>query len=173
MSAAPYFMTTTRLGFRCWRVDDLPLALALWGDPEVSRFLGGPFSPEQVRKRLEDEMALFVSHNVQYWPVFLLDSGEHVGCAGLRPYKLDEGIYELGVHLRPEFWRQGLAPEAAGGVRDYAFQTLRAEGLFAGHHPANTASGRMLEKAGFRFIGEQFYEPLGWIEPAYMLMKPR
>ena len=166
-------MTTARLGFRCWRADDLPLALGLWGDREVSKFLGGPFSPAHVCQRLLDEIELMAAHKVQYWPVFLLESGEHAGCAGLRPYKPEEKIYEIGIHLRPAFWHKGLAPEAAGAVRDYAFQTVGAEGLFAGHHPENLASRRLLEKAGFQFVGEHFYEPLGWTEPAYMLMKPR
>src|SRR5690349_2123025 len=99
MHAPAFFMTTARLGFRCWRPDDLPLALGLWGAREVSRFLGGPFSPAQVCRRLLDEIELMATHKVQYWPVFLLESGEHAGCAGLRPYKPEEKIYEIGVHL--------------------------------------------------------------------------
>lgn len=52
----PYFLTTARVGFRCWAGNDLPLALALWGDPSVW-FIEGPFSPEQIQRRLDDEIA--------------------------------------------------------------------------------------------------------------------
>lgn len=166
-----YFLTTARLGFRCWTADDLPLAMGLWGDPEVSKFIGGPFSAEQIRKRLENEMALMSAHKVQYWPVFLRESGEHVGCAGLRPYKPEECIYEIGVHLRLPFWGQGFAKEATIAIGDYAFEVLGIEGLFAGHHPSNSTSRHLLEKHGFQYAGEQFYEPTGWVEPTYLLMR--
>jgi hypothetical protein len=32
-------------------MDDLALAIALWGDPAVTGLLGGPFTPEQVDQR--------------------------------------------------------------------------------------------------------------------------
>jgi len=51
-----YFLKSQRLGFRCWQDEDLPLAMKLWGDSEVSALLGGPFTPEQVRERLQQEV---------------------------------------------------------------------------------------------------------------------
>ena len=79
-----YFLTSRRLGFRCWREDDLPLAMELWGDPETTVFTGGPFTPETVHARLADEILRMKERGIQYWPVFLLDDDSHVGCAGLR-----------------------------------------------------------------------------------------
>ncbi|MGA9890619.1 MAG: GNAT family N-acetyltransferase, partial [Candidatus Acidiferrales bacterium] len=95
-----YFLTTPRVGFRYWTEQDLPLALALWGDPEVTAFIGGPFTEEMVRARLTKEIAQMQECGVQYWPIFLRDGDQHAGCAGLRPYRPAERIYELGVHLR-------------------------------------------------------------------------
>ena len=37
--AQTYFLITERAGFRAWTPDDLPLALTLWGDPAVMRFI--------------------------------------------------------------------------------------------------------------------------------------
>jgi len=163
-----YFLTTARLGFRHWVSDDLPLAEGLWGDPQVTRFLGGPF-PGGAASRLESEMALQRSRGIQYWPIFLLAGGAHVGCCGLRPYDQEHGIPELGYHLRPQFWGQGLAPEAAGAVIDYAFGSLAVHGLFAGHPAENQRSGRVLLKLGFEYQGMKVYPPSGVMEPAYML----
>jgi hypothetical protein len=36
-----YFLTSPRLGFSTWSHDDLPLAMDLWGDPNVTRLTGG------------------------------------------------------------------------------------------------------------------------------------
>lgn len=57
MLTKTYFMKSERLGFRCWSQDDLPLAGELWGDIEVTRFFGGPFSEEEISQRLEHEIS--------------------------------------------------------------------------------------------------------------------
>jgi len=167
-----YFLTSARLGFRCWTPADLPLALALWGNPQVTRLLGGPFSPEEVKQRLAREIAQCEASGLQYWPIFLRASGEHVGCAGLRPYRPSERVHELGFHLLPAYWGQGLAEEAARAVILYAFGTVGASGLFAGHHPENAASRRVLQKLGFRYTHDELYPPTGLMHPSYFLAAP-
>jgi ribosomal-protein-alanine N-acetyltransferase len=168
----PYFLKSARLGFSHWTAEDLPQASALWGNPQVTRFFGGPFSQEKIKERLAHEIALMNTHSVQYWPIFLLASGAHVGCAGLQPYKLDEKIYELGVHLLPPYWGQGFAVEASKAIIALAFESLGARSLFAGHHPENNASRSVLKKLGFEYMGEVFYPPTGLMEPAYLLTSP-
>ncbi|HEX3894340.1 MAG TPA: GNAT family N-acetyltransferase [Terracidiphilus sp.] len=164
-----YFLQSSRLGFRTWRSDDLPLALGLWGDAEVSAWLSGPLSPAAIQARLDLEIRRQQEVGVQYWPIFLVRNGDHVGCAGLRPKA--ENLLELGYYLKPAYWGAGFATEAATAVVEYAFVTLGAASLFAGHHPANRASQRVLEKLGFERAGEEFYEPSGVIEPTYLLAK--
>jgi len=164
-----YFITTQRLCFRLWSAADLPLAIALWGDPAVTALIGGPFDERQIRARLEKEIACMSEYRVQYWPVFLLADGSHVGCAGLRPYRIEERIYELGFHLRSQYWGRGLAEEAARAVIAFAFETVRAASLFAGHHPANAASHHILTKLGFTYTHDELYPPTGALHPSYLL----
>ena len=168
-----YFLRSERLGFRCWEEEDLPLAMELWGDAEVTAFFGGPFSAEAVQARLTLEIAQMKEHGMQYWPVFLLDGDRQVGCAGLRIYDAEGRVFELGFHLHRVFWGQGLAKEAARAVIDYGFNALGADALFAGHHPLNLASRGVLLSLGFTFAGEQLYPPSGMIEPTYLLGKPQ
>jgi RimJ/RimL family protein N-acetyltransferase len=164
-----YFLQSQRLGFRQWSRADLSLAQALWGDAEVTRFIGGPFSPETIQERLNMEIELSSRYNVQYWPIFLLKTQQHAGCAGLRPYRPENSIFELGVHLRPAYWGRGLAEEAALTVIKFAFESAGAKALFAGHHPTNSASQRLILKLGFRRTHEQFYPPTGLNHPSYLL----
>jgi RimJ/RimL family protein N-acetyltransferase len=165
-----YFLTTARLGFGRWSADDENLALSLWGDSRVSAWIGGPFSHEQVCSRLRSEIATMAAHAMQYWPCFLLEDGELAGCAGLRPYR--DGIPELGFHFRPQFHGRGLGEEAARAVVAYAFESLAVESLFAGHHPYNAASQRLLTKLGFRYTHQEIYPPTGLLNPSYVLHKP-
>ena len=69
--------------------------------------------------------------------------------------------------MRPQFWRQGYAVEAANAVIDYAFAILGANALFAGHNPNNKASQKVLAKQGFHYVGDEFYEPTGLYHPSY------
>lgn len=168
-SRVPYFLRTARLGFRCWSREDLPNAWALWGDPRVTRLIGGPFSREAVSDRLDLEIATERARGIQYWPTFFLRSDEFVGAVGLRPYPADRRALELGVHLRPEFWGQGLAEEAARATIQYGFHQTDAEFLVAGHHPENGSSRRLLCKLGFVQTGSELYPPTGLVHPIYRL----
>jgi len=164
-----YFLRTERLGFRAWTAEDAELAMGLWGDAEVTKLIGGPFSRAQVMERLEREIANGKAHGIQYWAVFLLAGGEHIGCCGFRPYKPELKIHEHGFQFLPAHWGHGYATEAARAAIGYAFKDLGAAGLFAGHHPSNDASRALLGKLGFRCTGEGFYPPTGLIHPVYML----
>jgi [ribosomal protein S5]-alanine N-acetyltransferase len=167
--AARYFLRTERIGFRPWTEADLGLAMGLWGDAEVTKLIGGPFSQEQVQSRLLLEIANMTAFGVQYWPIFLLSNDEHLGSCGLRPYRMDQGVYEVGVHIRSAYWGHGYAPEATREAIAYAFNKLGAAGLFAGHNPANDASRRLLGKLGFRYTHDEYYPPTGLQHPSYML----
>jgi ribosomal-protein-alanine N-acetyltransferase len=166
-------LTTDRLGLSHWNEGDLDLALTLWGDPKVAEFIGGPFTAHDISARLRREIETMSTYGVQYWPVFLLQNGELAGCAGLRPYGEDAHVLELGFHFRPTYWGRGLAEEAARAVITYAFETLAMKSLFAGHHPENAASERLLKKLGFRWTHQEIYPPTGLLNPAYLLLNPK
>lgn len=159
---------TARLQFRRWHADDLPLARSLWGDPRVSALISrAPLTDAQIHDRLTAERLTDRDHGVQYWPIFLRTTDDFVGCCGLRPHDPLRNSLELGFHLRPTAWGQGLASEAARAVVEYAFTTLAVAGLFAGHHPDNTASQRVLHKLGFHLTHHEFYAPTGLQHPSY------
>ena len=170
-SPSKYFLKSQRIGFRIWKKEDIPLAIGLWGDVKVTQLIDarGNLSPAQVTERLLQEIDTEKRHGIQYWPIFLLESGCHVGCCGLRPYVQAKNVLEIGFHIRHRHWGQGYAFEAAQAVVRYAFNTITVSGLFAGHHPMNDVSRRLLEKLGFRFTHNEFYEPTGLNHPSYML----
>ena len=74
-----------------------------------------------------------------------------IGASGL--HKIAKGNFELGYWLAPEHWGRGLASEAARAMVVYGFEKLAAEALNSGYFIDNPASGRVLEKAGFRANG--------------------
>jgi ribosomal-protein-alanine N-acetyltransferase len=165
----PYFLRSARLGFRAWTGRDFDLAMKVWGDARVTRFVGGPFSDEAVREKLEKEVETMRARGVQYWPMFRLEDGAHVGCAGLKPSRLGDDVLETGFYLRPEHWGRGYATEAARAVMEHAFGALGVRALFAAHHPENEDSRRVILRLGFRYSHLEFYPPTGLQHPGYIL----
>jgi ribosomal-protein-alanine N-acetyltransferase len=161
---------TPRLEFGRWTSSDVALAASLWADPEVMRFIGGPYTDEEVAARIEKEVASETARGIQYWPLFARESGEFVGCCGLKPHDPDPREYEIGFQLRPPFWGRGYAAEAARAVIAHTFGTLQATALFAGHHPENTASAALLAKLGFECIGTHFFARTGLDHPWHRLL---
>ncbi len=162
---------TKRLFSGIWSAADLSLAKKLWGDPQVTKYIDarGKLTKEHVQSRLNQEIICDKKYNVQYWPIFLNSNGEFIGCCGLRPYELKNNIYEIGFHICSSHWGGGFAMEAARGVMKYAFTQLNAKGLFAGHNPNNRASRKLLQKLGFYYTHDEYYEPTGLNHPSYLL----
>jgi RimJ/RimL family protein N-acetyltransferase len=162
--------SSPRLEFRTWKTGDLPLAMQLWGDPAVTSFVAAqPFTQPQVEERLEQEIARGAKHGTQYGPIFSRASGELVGCCGFCPRASPAGVLELGFLLRPAFWGQGLATEAAHAAVKHAFEVLGAPAIFAGHHPENAGSRNVLQKLGFRPTHFEHFGPTGLEHPSYLL----
>lgn len=65
----------------------------------------------------------------------------------------DQG--EVGYWLGIAYWGQGLATEAVHRLAHFGFETLGLGRLWAGVHPDNRASARVLEKTGMHRAGSR------------------
>jgi len=168
-------MKTERIGFSNWSDCDFTLAHQLWGEKDVTKFIcaTGEFTENDIRNRLNIEICNGKDFHVQYWPIFEITTGELIGCCGVRPFKSKQHSYEIGFHLRKRYWGQGYAHEAAKAVIHYCFSKLNADKLFAGHHPHNVGSKKLLVRLGFQYIGDNFYEPTGLYHPSYEMTATR
>lgn len=76
---------------------------------------------------------------------------ELIGTIGLG--RKPSGLFELGYWIARPHWNRGYATEAGKAVIAAARDGLRLGKLIAGHFVDNPASGRVLEKLGFRPTG--------------------
>ena len=163
------FPASARLTFRAWTEDDLPLARSLWTDPDVMGHMGGPMSEDGVCERLELEMTRQRELGVQYWPMFLRETGAFAGCAGLRPWHDEENVFEAGVHVARPFWSTRLGEAAALAVARFAFGELGVQALTAGHGPENVNSKALLERLGFTYTHKEPWGAQAILHPFYRL----
>ena len=166
-----FFLKSKRLGFSIWNIEDLNKAIELWGNPEVTKFItaNGKMSEIQIEERLKKEIDTYNKYKVQYFPVYLIQNSENIGCCGLRPYDIEKNIYEIGIHLNSKYFGKGFGTEALSAIIDYAFNKLNVNKLFAGHNPYNKASENLLKKVGFNYMKDEFYKPTGLYHPSYIL----
>ena len=75
------------------------------------------------------------------------ESGKMIGTCDLRINE-DEKSAELAYAINKKYWGNGYAPEAATKLRDFAFDTLKIERLWAKFAAGNPASGRVMDKIG-------------------------
>lgn len=163
---------SARLRFRTWQDEDLPLAIALWTDEEVMQHMGGARSVEQATQRFHYECANQQNHGFQYWPLFSLETGEHAGCAGLRPFHGSLDALEVGVHIARPFWSGRYGEEAARAVIAHAWQHTSASLLVAGHGPDNANSQALIERLGFVYTHHEPWGPHNRMHPYYRLNRP-
>jgi Acetyltransferases, including N-acetylases of ribosomal proteins len=168
-----FFLKSIRIGFSRWSEDDICDALELWGNPEVAKFITaeGTMSKKQVQERLRKEIESYNNYNIQYWPIYLIETNENLGCCGLRPYDYENNILEMGIHLKEKYWGKGIAKEACLAVMEYAFRNLNANALFTGHNPKNSASAQLLKKLGFVYTHDEYYPPTNLYHPSYLMKK--
>jgi RimJ/RimL family protein N-acetyltransferase len=107
-----------------------------YGLKEAEAFLAGP--------KAQDEIGLLVFRRTHGAP-------QLIGSAGI--HKDPGGGYELGYWISRAHWGLGYATEAAEAVVAIARDGWRLKQLSASHFLATPASGRVLEKLGFRPTG--------------------
>ena len=147
----PVIIESERLILRTWESNDASAAFAIWGDPEVMRYVGDPFADlKTARRALEGAADAQQRHGVCLWAVIEKATDEVVGACGFH-FVAEGPELELAFHFRRAHWGRNLATEAVRSCLHYATETLGAKRIIAGVEIGNAASRRVLEKTGFRF----------------------
>lgn len=133
-----------------WSDADFGLLEALLGDPAMMRFLGGPESPEQLRKR----QARYVLPDSGCFRVVL--DGEPVGWVGV--WDRTEDAAEIGWSVLPAAQGRGVASEATRQLLDHARALRRWRWAHAYPSVDNAPSNALCRRLGFELVGTHEYE---------------
>lgn len=148
---------TNRLRLRRLRPSDEAALIALDSDEEVMRYIGSRGgTPEQIVSRVRERIGTDRGV-VGWWLVEDKAEGAFQGIAGLLPMPEGPDI-ELAYRFARAAWGRGIATEAAVALTDYAFGGAGLARLVAVTLPENSASRRVLEKAGFMHDGMTDYK---------------
>jgi [ribosomal protein S5]-alanine N-acetyltransferase len=147
---------TERLEIRVFDPGDLHALHAVYGDPEVTRWMPAYSTIEHTRRALEKHVAAGRAGGPALWAVVERASGELIGDAGFAPLDGVGPEVELGYTLGRHWWGRGYATEAARACLAEAFGPLGLERVVAVVRPENDASIHVLEKLGMMREGTRF-----------------
>ena len=143
-------LKTPRLHLRPFALSDAGEVQRLAGEKEVSATtasLPHPYPNGAAEEWIATHAAKWSAREELIFAITLKTPSQLIGSISLVLLPADEKA-ELGYWVGVPYWNQGYATEAARAAIDYGFRLLGLNRVQAHHLATNTASGRVMEKAG-------------------------
>ena len=169
-------ITTERLRLREFARGDWRAVLEYQRDPRYLRYY--PWTD-----RTEDDARSFVGM-VMEWQreqprqrfqlaIVLRSDNRLIGNCGIRRNPENDSEADIGYELAPDCWGQGYATEAAAAIVQFGFNVLALQRIRSWCIADNSASGRVMERLGFRpqdrFRWQEYFKGRWWDTLTYAL----
>lgn len=163
-------LLTDRLMLRPLRLDDLDLAIEMFTDPEVARYVGGPQTAEEIEAELPTNIKRCGGGCIGIWCVIDRETSEKLGTGALLPMPIDEDDtnwdlvegpdlpdceIEVGFILKRSAWRKAYATEICRRLLAFAFEETPLADVVACIDDDNEKSRHVLCKCGLRAEGRR------------------
>jgi RimJ/RimL family protein N-acetyltransferase len=135
-----------------WGSGDLPLVERLMGDRRMTEHLGGPETPEKLRKRQGRYET--VEGGDRMFKIVDTASGAGVGSVGYWTTQWRNGeVYEIGWMVVPECQGRGIAAAATAQAVESAKRDAKHRLMHAFPGVDNAPSNAICRKLGFELLG--------------------
>ena len=139
---------TARLIIREFLPEEKQVYLDHFKDERVLQYLPKRSTEERIGI-FENAIKLYNdTKTTGIWGIYHKSNNQFAGSCLLRPFENEPGILELGYSLEHKYWQQGLATEMATAIIAHGLANKTIHEIVAVTVPENTASQRVLEKAG-------------------------
>ena len=154
-AGGPPTLETERLILRALTPDDATSVFAYAADPEVARHMvwDAHRSMKDSQAFLELTLARYESGDAPDWGIVYKGDGRLVGTAGFVAWEKEHARAEVGYVLNRLYWGRGLAAEALRAIFSFGFERMYLNRIEARCIAENTASARVMEKAGMTYEG--------------------
>ena len=146
---------TERLTLRPFTMEDADVVSSIVSDIDVARQTATMPHPLSVASANEWIAAIVDGDDVVYGIEL---EGQLIGKIGFKP--ADTGAMEVSYWLDKDYWGQGFATEAGKAALPVIFDCTSIEYMIAGHAKDNPGSGRVIEKLGFKPVGDMMHYSL-------------
>jgi len=133
------------------KTDAEPLT-ALWTDPDVTRYMGGPRNYEEVLKSFREDAQVNPTPVFDLWPVIEKRTRRLIGNCGIIEKNVEgKNEHEIIYVLAKSAWGKGFATEAADSLKNYAFKRLGLERIIALIDNDNLQAEKIADKIGLKY----------------------
>ena len=146
---------TPRLNIRALRLDDWEDLHALQGDPEATKFIGGPWSADKTRDVTRRIVEAYPHKPLEWFAGADRSTDRVMGVCWLGQLNPNwcEALgwgpeIELGYRYARPYWNRGYATEAGHAMLRRGFHELGLESIVAIVDVLNPASERVMQKLG-------------------------
>ncbi|MEM8759940.1 MAG: GNAT family N-acetyltransferase [Pseudomonadota bacterium] len=160
-------LATERLTLRAPEARDLNAYMAFYTNAEASQWYGGPLRPDQVWRRLAEDIGHWHLKGFGMWMLVRRDDGQSVGGVGLAH---PEGWprHELTWWLLPHSRGTGLAQEASVAIMSFAINSLGWPSVETHIRDGNLPAHRLAVRLGGEKIARGTF-PDGFDRDVYRL----
>lgn len=140
---------------RKWKIEDAKELAELLNNPKILDNLRDGLPYPYTRKDAEEYISSMISADEETTFAFAITAdGRVVGSIGIfRCDNIHFRTAEMGYYIGEPYWGKGMGTDAVRQACDYVFSNTDIIRIFAEPFSYNTASCRVLEKAGFAFEG--------------------
>ena len=141
-------LETKRLILREWSLLDSADLYEYAKNELVGPYAG--WSPHKSEDESKEIIKMFIETQETY-AIQLKESNKVIGSIGLHKRDNSNNQYEIGYVLNPDYWGQGIIPEAVERIKEYGFIDLSLDEIWCAHFDFNHKSKRVNEKCGFKY----------------------
>ncbi len=159
---------TERLRLSPLIADDVDLALQMFTDPEVVKYVCDVMTEAEIRQEMTNSTKRGGNGGIGIWCIADRRTGEKLGDTYLLPMSIDmndtdfslvvmgqmpDADIEIGYFFKRSAWGRGYATEVCKRLLQFAFQEVSLNEVVASVDEDNVASKEVLQKSGLLDCG--------------------
>lgn len=145
---------TIRLMLRQFRPEDTYDMYKNWAsDRDSLKYLSwGPHSDvSMTHRRILSWVENYKQPKVYNWAIYLKPDKQVIGSISVEMFDDKEESCEVGYCIGRHYWGREIMPEALRAIMHYLFYEVGYRKIIARYDVLNTASGRVMQKAGMEY----------------------
>lgn len=149
---------TNRFILRRFCADDVRDVFDNWAsDKESTRYNAWSIhkSTKDTAAYIDEWVKRYSDEKYYHWAITNRYTGEVIGSISVSNVKDKQGSCEVGYTVARKYWNNGIATECLIRVIEFLTEEIGFKCISAMHDVRNKASGRVMEKAGMKYVKRQ------------------
>lgn len=153
------YFETERLIVRQYMLSDIDELFGIMSDRRVHIYTKDKNNPWD-KQRTEEYVKFMINKDFKtldcfHGAVIEKNTNQLIGLCGLNPYKENEPEIEFKIGV--SYWGKGYASELGKQIIKSSFAGADIKGIYGMAEPENTASRKVLQKIGMKYLGNQVF----------------